>query len=687
MTEKYPSQIDAISRPPGLFHPELTMPELARRRARLHPERIYVTFLADGEKNEQHLSYGELDRSAASIAGWFQQQGISKGDRAMIMLPNGLEFVQILYGCFYSGVIAVPQPQQLQTYLKTFLPTIKSARPKLLVATSGIVEFIRNKCSEDLKAVFSKIRIISAEELLSQATGQFIPPAIDRTDIAYLQYTSGSTGTPKGVMISHRNILSNMEQAGIFGNWEEGRGTCLWLPLFHDFGLAAGMLGAMVNGGFVILMTPAHFMVKPLRWLSAISRYRCAYSYAPPFGYDLCIRRISEADKQGLDLSSLVSTVYGAEPVHYESVKRFNCYFSDCGLSDTAVRPGFGMAETVIMFSESDRLTGLRVDRDELESRGRLKLVDESHQVDRHKMLVNLGPSMHGHEIVIRGSGDIALPEGEVGEIMLSGPSVCEGYFDNPEATRQIFHRMIADRNTPFLSTGDLGLLWKGDLYFAGRIKDVIIIRGKNHYPQDIEHAVPLGREIRPECVLAFSSSTGTGTDKLVIAMELDGSLMKDRDMLLKYIVPAVDKRVVAELGRQLQIQPDVRLYLKPGSLVKTSSGKIKHDENRKNLSADDYKGLLCRLPDPPEPSENLDDTAAVVPTLFRQMTGLAPDPDIEITGLKLDRSVLETFLDKLEELYALPDGELSDWLEDDGTLADLISQLNNHLLSGSVPL
>jgi len=686
MAERHPNRTSSLTLPPGLFHAELTMPELARKRAGLHPERIYVTFLADGEREEHHLSYGELDRAALSVAGWLQQQGLHKGDRAMMMLPNGLEFVQILFGCFYAGVIAVPQPQQLQAYLKTFLPTMASAKPKLLVATDGIVSFIRHNCPEHLKPVFSQLKVVSAAELLSRIPQEFSPPRINRADIAYLQYTSGSTGTPKGVMISHRNILANMEQARIFGNWEEGKGTSLWLPLFHDFGLAAGLLGAMVNGGFVILMTPAHFMVKPLRWLSAISRYRCAYSYAPPFGYDLCVRRITAAEKTGLDLSSLVSSVYGAEPVHYESVRRFNDCFAACGLSKTAVRPGFGMAETVIMFSESDRLRGLMVDREELERHGRLRVADNPQRPGRVKALVDLGPAMHGHEIVIRGEGNIALPQGQVGEIMLSGPSVCEGYFENPTATRSTFQQTIAGKNTPFLATGDLGLLWKGHLYFTGRIKDVIIVRGRNYFPQDIEHAVPLGPEIRPDCVMAFSNATGTRADRLVIAMELDGSLLRDRETLFKYVVPAVDNRVVAEIGKQLQIHPDVRLYLKPGSLVKTSSGKIKHLENRANLLKDDFPGLIIRMPDSASP-DNPDDVETVVRLLFKRLTGLHPDIDSRISQLNIDRSTLADFLEKLEELYSVPEGGLTDWADDDGRLEDLIGRLEDHLLSGSIPM
>ncbi|MBT6503231.1 MAG: fatty acyl-AMP ligase [Deltaproteobacteria bacterium] len=673
--------------PAGLFHPDLTLCELARKRARLHPDRLYVTFLEDGENVERSSTYSELDQSAERVAGWLQSQGLTKGDRAMIMLPNGLEFVQILYGCFYAGVVAVPQPQQLQAYLKTFLPTIYSARPKLLIASPAIVEFIKHRCPEELQEVFAPITVISATELLQSQQSGFDPPDIQKQDIAYLQYTSGSTGTPKGVMISHRNVLANMEQAGIFGDWEEGKGTSLWLPLFHDFGLAAGLLGAMVNGGFVILMTPAHFMVKPLRWLQSISKYRCAYSYAPPFGYDLCIRKIPTQEKQHLDLSCLISSVYGAEPVHFGSVKRFNEYFSDCGLSQTAIRPGFGMAETVIMFTESSHLNAICVHRQKLESKGHFKLIDETAPLDQKKFLVNLGPAMHGHEIVIKGPENTSLPEGSVGEILLSGPSVCEGYFDNIEATEETFRQRIQGKQNPFLATGDLGLIWEGNLYFVGRKKDIIIIRGKNYYPQDIEYAIPLGKEIRPECVMAFADASGSGNDKLTLAMEIEGGLLPDQEMLYKYVIPAIDNRIVSELGKQLQIYPDVRLYLKPGSLSKTSSGKLKHRENRAQLIKPEVKGLICRVPDLPEYDIETTETGELVVKLFRQIVGVKPDLNGTLYQLSGNKERIQRFVETLQEIYPLSDQELTDWINERTTLDELIDWLDEQLWSGMVPI
>ncbi|MCP4752243.1 MAG: fatty acyl-AMP ligase [Proteobacteria bacterium] len=663
-----------------------TIVTVARQRAVEHPDRNYLTFLQDGDANEALLSYGELDRSARRVAAWLQKFGLARGDRALIMLPNGLELTQILFGCFYAGVLAVPQPQQLQAYLKTFIPTLNIAKPKLLIATSSIVDFVGTRLPPVLKEPFSRLSVVSVQEVLSETSDDYQEQEIQPSDTAYLQFTSGSTGDPKGVMVGHRNIMANMEQARIFGNWEEGKGTSLWLPLFHDFGLAAGMLGAMYNGGFVVLMTPAHFMVKPWRWLSSISKYRCEYSYAPPFGYDLCIRQITPEEKSRLDLSCLVSMVYGAEPVHYSSVKRFNGYFAECGLKPSVVRPGFGMAETVIMFSESSGLGTLCADRRLLETQGKLRLIDETAPLEEKKYLVDLGPSMVDHEIVIKSDENKPLPEGEVGEIVLSGPSVCQGYYENPEATRETFQQRIEGKEEPFLSTGDLGLMWEGKLYFTGRIKDIIIIRGRNYFPQDIEHAVPQGKEIRSGCVIAYAASEGERAEQLVVAMEIQAELMMDMDMFLKYVLPAIDKKVTTEIGQQFQIRPDIRLYLRPGTLTKTSSGKIKHHENIKKLSQPDFKGLVSRLSDISEEEKEVLELQTTVMQLFEKIVGTKAVPDAPILPSG-ESSKIAGFIEAIEEKYPVPGLDVNDIVDETTTLNEIMEWLEEQLWSGMIPM
>ncbi len=581
------------------YQPHDTIVSVARQRAEKHPDQNYVTFLEDGDTLEKKLSYGELDHTARHVAAWLRWQGLETSDRVMVILPNSVEFVQVFYGCMYGAFLAVPMseptsPKQMQAYLETFIPTFKTSEPKVIIATKMLAGIIKTQLPAELQRLFADVKIATPEEIFaSEALAEELPE-IGVSDIAYLQFTSGSTGRPKGIKLSHTNIMNNMEQARVFGDWEEGKGTALWLPLFHDFGLAAGLMGALYNGGFVVLMRPDQFIVRPLCWLNVISKYRCAYSYAPPFAFDICLKKITPDEKKGLDLSSLVAVVDGAEPVHYEGVKGFNAYFADCGLSPTAIRPGFGMAETVIMFSESKGLEALCVDRSLLETEDQLQLVEESTPDEDKKYLVNLGTHMTDHEIAIVDENDQALPEGRVGEIMISGPSVCEGYYRNPAATAEIFRRRIEGKDKFFLATGDLGLLWKDHLYFTGRIKDVIIIRGKNIYPQDIEYAVSEVKEIRAGCVVAFPIQKDAG-EALVLAMEVKGELLKDMDTFHKNLLNSIDMKVTRLVGQKFKVFPEERLYLLPGTVAKTSSGKIKHAANASKFRKAEFEGLIAR--------------------------------------------------------------------------------------------
>jgi len=581
------------------YTPHDTIVSIAQQRAQQHPDQNYITFLEDGDDLEKQLSYRELDHSAVHVASWLTWQGLEKADRVLLILPNSVEFVQVFYGCLYGGFLAVPlsepsSPKQMQAYLDNFIPTFRTCEPKVIVTTSLLAEIIKTQMPPDLQNLFSDITITTPEEILAGVAAAVKLPMIGVSETAFLQFTSGSTGRPKGIKLSHSNIMNNLEQARMFGNWEEGKGTALWLPLFHDFGLAAGLMGSMYNGGFVALMTPAQFIMQPMRWLKAVTKYRCAYSYAPPFAFDMCLKRITPEGKKELDLSSLIAVVDGSEPVHYEGVKGFNDYFADCGLSPTAIRPGFGMAETVIMFSESKGLESLCVDRHLLEAEGQLSLVEESTPDADKKYLVNLGTHMVDHEIAVMGENNKALPEGKVGDIMISGPSVCEGYYRNPTATEETFRQRIGGKDKFFLATGDLGLMWKEHLYFTGRRKDVIIIRGKNIYPQDIEYAVAVVKEIRPGCVIAFSSQSNSG-EALVLAMEVRADLLKDLDTFHKEILNTLDMNVTRLVGQKFKVFPEERLYLMPGTISKTSSGKIKHAANAKKFGQAEFEGLLAR--------------------------------------------------------------------------------------------
>ena len=662
--------------------------EIARQRAVEHPERDCIIFLEDGENKavgdgtSAAMTYQQNDQAACQVAASLQKRGIKQGERVLVILPNSLEFVKIFYGCLYGGILAVPLsepagPQNMAAYLETFLPTLKVSKPSLIIVTSQLADFLRNQLPPELQKVFSGLEIATDQEILADTSAEYSAPEIKAEDTAYLQFTSGSTGTPKGIMIGHSNLMANLEEARKFMQLEEEDGTAVWLPLFHDFGLAAGLMGALYSGGFTVLMTPAHFIRKPLRWLSAMSKFKCAHSYVPPFALDLCLKKISDEELNQLDLSCMVSVTDGSEPVHYLPTKKFNERFSACGLKADVIRPGFGMAEIVIMFSGSKTgLHGLCVDRHVLETEGRVKVLGDDAPAADKKMLVNLGSQMDGHEIVIKGPDNQQLPEGEVGELMVSGPSVAQGYYENIQATEEIFRQNIIGKEQPFLATGDTALLWKGELYFAGRIKDIIIIRGRNYYPHDIELVLAGVEELRPGCLMAYASGAEDESEHLAVAVEVRADLLKDPDVFRKYVLTSIDQKIIEIVGKHFQITPSERLYLEPGTIDKTSSGKIKHLRNRKTFAEETFAGLIERVSSSTETedfdvAENKPSLEAELTALFNKVVSLEPELDQPILDCGADSVVIVEFVDQVETKYAL-----SLEIEDDTTLKDIIGQV-----------
>lgn len=662
--------------------------EIARQRAVEHPERDCIIFLEDGENKavgdgtSAAMTYQQNDQAACQIAASLQKRGIKQGERVLVILPNSLEFVKIFYGCLYGGILAVPLsepagPQNMAAYLETFLPTLKVSKPSLIIVTSQLADFLRNQLPPELQKVFSGLEIATDQEILADTSAEYSAPEIKAEDTAYLQFTSGSTGTPKGIMIGHSNLMANLEEARKFMQLEEEDGTAVWLPLFHDFGLAAGLMGALYSGGFTVLMTPAHFIRKPLRWLSAMSKFKCAHSYVPPFALDLCLKKISDEELNQLDLSCMVSVTDGSEPVHYLPTKKFNERFSACGLKADVIRPGFGMAEIVIMFSGSKTgLHGLCVDRHVLETEGRVKVLGDDAPAADKKMLVNLGSQMDGHEIVIKGPDNQQLPEGEVGELMVSGPSVAQGYYENIQATEEIFRQTIIGKEQPFLATGDTALLWKGELYFAGRIKDIIIIRGRNYYPHDIELVLAGVEELRPGCLMAYASGAEDESEHLAVAVEVRADLLKDPDVFRKYVLTSIDQKIIEIVGKHFQITPSERLYLEPGTIDKTSSGKIKHLRNRKTFAEETFAGLIERVSSSTETedfdvAENKPSLETELTALFNKVVSLVPELDQPILDCGADSVVIVEFVDQVETKYAL-----SLEIEDDTTLKDIIGQV-----------
>ena len=522
-----------------------TLTSLLGFRAAEQPEREAYVFLSDagehaGEKTAARLTWGELDRRARAIAIALRES-LQPGDRALLLYPPGLEFVAAFFGCLQAGVVAVPAyPPRLHDRSQTRLRAIaRDAEPRAALTTSAILAALAESPLPELAAV----RWIATEGLAGSGTEL---PEPDPESVAFLQYTSGSTATPKGVMVTHANLVHNERMIGEAFDQDESSVVVGWLPLYHDMGLIGNVLQPLHAGARCVLMSPVAFLQRPRRWLEAVSRYRGTTSGGPNFAYELCVRRIPPEQREGLDLSSWRAAFNGAEPVRAETMERFAEAFAPCGFRAEAFYPCYGLAEATLFVTGEDAGRPPRVE-------------------DRR---VSCGRAWGGQRIaVVDPEAGIELPPGLEGEIWVEGPSVARGYWRNPEATERDFHARLAGGEGPFLRTGDLGLLRGGELYVTGRIKDLIILRGRNHYPQDIELTAERSHpDLRPGGGAAFSVDV-MGEERLVVVQEVE----RRRRSGLEELSEAV-RRAVAE---EHEVQVHEVVLVRAGTVPKTSSGKV----------------------------------------------------------------------------------------------------------------
>ena len=548
-----------------------TLVDLLRYRALHQPGQLAFTFLQDGETASISLTYQELDRQARAIAAELQSLGVS-GERALLLYPPGLEFIAAFFGCLYAGVVAVPAypPQsnrpmpRLQAILADSQATVVLTTTQLLV--NGSRRFAH---APDLEV----LRWLVTDSVAGGLEDSWQETAVTSDTLAFLQYTSGSTAAPKGVMVSHGNLLHNermIQQA--FGHTEQSI-VVGWLPLYHDMGLIGNVLQPLYLGRPCILMSPVAFLQKPFRWLMAISRYRATTSGGPNFAYDLCVRKITPEQRATLDLSRWEVAFTGAETVRAETLERFAAAFEPCGFRREAFYPCYGMAETTLIVSGG--LKGA-VPVIKTVQGGAL---EQNHAVPASggeagaRTLVGCGKSLQEQQIAIANPETLSRCEpDEIGEIWVSGPSVAQGYWNRPEETEQTFNAYLADTyGGPFLRTGDLGFLQDGELFVTGRLKDLIIIRGRNHYPQDIELTVEQSHPaLQAGCGAAFAVEV-EGEERLVVVASVERSYL--RRLVVDEVVGAIRKAV----SEQHELQVYAVLLLKTGSIPKTSSGKIQH--------------------------------------------------------------------------------------------------------------
>ncbi|MDX6694359.1 MAG: hypothetical protein QOF02_1962 [Blastocatellia bacterium] len=571
-----------------------TLVDALRRRAARQPERRAYTFLLDGGAEELTLSYGELDFRARAIAAVLQSFK-AEGARVLLLYPAGLDYIAAFFGALYAGAVAVPlyPPRQNLTLQKLQSITADSGATIALTVNSVMTRI------EPLLAESSELKSLQwlvTDRLESELAAAWRAPAIESDSLAFLQYTSGSTAQPKGVMVSHGNLLHNERMIEEAFQQTEQSVIVGWLPLYHDMGLIGTVLQPLHVGAHCVLMSPVSFLQSPLRWLEAISRYRGTTSGGPNFAYDLCARKVTPEQIAELDLSSWSVAFNGAEPVRQETLERFAATFASCGFRREAFYPCYGLAEATLFVSgglKGEPPVVKAFSREALEQNLAVETIADEEPASR---LVGCGHAWSEQRILIADPGSLSeCAPGQVGEIWVAGPSVTQGYWNKPSETEGSFTARLSNTlEGSYLRTGDLGFLHDGELFVTGRLKDLIIIRGVNHYPQDIELTVERSHpSLRAGCGAAFSIEVD-GDERLAIVQEVEKRPGAD----MSVVIESICRSVAAEH----EVQVSIVKLIKPHSILKTSSGKIRRQACRAALLEEQLRVLAeWREAAPPE--------------------------------------------------------------------------------------
>jgi acyl-CoA synthetase (AMP-forming)/AMP-acid ligase II len=592
--------------------------EVLERRAALHPDRPAYTFLVDGEREEAQLTYLALARRVRAVARLLERAG-AVGERALLLFPPGLDYIVAFLGCLRAGVTAVPayppDPFRLDRTLPRLRAIVTDAAPRFALTNAAVLDLASSLLADE--EGFASLEWL-ATDTVTETQGDEEPPrdgawpspepgpGPKEDALAFLQYTSGSTGQPRGVALTHGNLIANLEAiVRCFGVSPDDR-VVSWLPPYHDMGLIGALLSPIYAGAQLVFMSPLHFLQKPRRWLEAVSRYRATITGGPHFAYELCLRKVSpEAPggtegRAGFDLGALEVAFVGAEPVRSSTLTRFVETFAPCGFRRAALFPCYGLAEATLLVTGGRRMGSYRVrsiDRRAYEQ----DAVRVSYGGPRVSLeLVGCGHAAAGVELrVVDPETKRPCAVGEVGELWVSGPSVAAGYWAREAESRGTFGARLAvpewapDAARRFLRTGDLGFLDdSGELFVAGRRRDLIIVRGRNHHPQDIEATVENSHgQLRPGCCVAFAVASelqeGAGeegdegaVERLVVVAEIARSLRGAIDF--DAALTAIQRAVIEVHG----VRIDDLLLVPPGTVPKTSSGKVQRSACRAEFLA-----------------------------------------------------------------------------------------------------
>lgn len=555
-----------------------TLVDLLEQRAERQPGAPAFTFLGDAA-DAVRLTNAELERRVRAVAARLQAE-TAVGDRALLLYPPGLDFIAAFFGCLFAGLVPVPAyPPRRNQKIERLRSILADAGAAVVLTTTPVAAGVRAHLAEAPE--LDGLPVLSTDEVDDGLAASWRRPALSGSTLAFLQYTSGSTSAPKGVMVSHQNLLHNSEQIRrAFGLTPEDV-SVTWLPSFHDMGLIDGLLQPLYSGFPAYLMSPAAFLQQPARWLKAISEHRATHSGGPNFAYELCVKRTSPEQREGLDLTRWRMAYNGAEPIRRSTMEAFAAAFAPHGFRPHFFYPCYGLAEATLLVSgglvdEPPRF--FEADAQRLERHEAATAAPG----DRAVALVGCGRTyLDTRVLIVDPETRTRCGPDRVGEIWVSGAGVAEGYWRNARATEETFQARLADTGEgPFLRTGDLGFLREGELFVTGRLKDLLIVRGRNHYPQDIELTARQSHPaLRPDAGAAFSVEVG-GEERLVVVHEVERVALRGLD------VEGVAAAVRREIAEQHELQAHAVVLLKPGQIPKTSSGKIQRGACRARFLA-----------------------------------------------------------------------------------------------------